>query len=842
MMDGGQAVMAPGLFGGISVNRSGTEGQAFQQSVGELGLTHLRWPGGTLSETAIVTPGGSVRLDYNPAHSYAYDLGYPDLLHHAALFNADGTPTGRSGFTEMLQTAIQNDASFSVILPTLRYLDDPSEAGEDTTDFLNALFVEGRWNGGKLPKKMILDVGNENYDPESYARVSIEILRSVADFRAEHPEIAFDIAFQAMQSGEETTLLIDWMTSLQQPGDEGILAEIDHVRVHDLRHGLHNLRNIEHGKKADALFELRDAILEDRMALGLDNLPEVGVYFSAWTVSPNDVDPSLLLPMPSASAMLSLFTGMAELGTDHAAAWGVGMENATSPVTMTWQDPATGDFHLSPHGEVFRQMSEILPGMRLVDHAALDAGRTTPVNLYAFSDDAKVVIFLAANDLPANGMPVEIDLSEYGPIANVWAESVSVENGITGKPVVTNPAVTVDGSSVAVDMTDDYQVIRIVVTRTNPGDDPVWMRGGDGNDALVGSTADDRLEGGAGDDTLSGGKGNDRLFGGAGKDRLNGGVGNDLLHGGDGDDTLEGGSGDDTIHSGNGNDFVFGGMGADTLVIGGGSNSVSGGMGADRFFIDPNGETVLIDFDPFKGDILSFGDLYGDREAFDKALSVGDFTNAGEARDLKITHAGMGATVILGGASMVDAVAHSVLNLGGALPAPTAPTEGVWQNPTSSAAPPPAAPVSPIPQPPAAPPAPTSPTSPADPGTGAGNPPAPGGNDDGLMRPPRPGEGDDDDEEDDEEDEDSDGGSSDGANGACFVATAAYGNRLHPEVVWLRHWRDTVLVRSAGGRAFIRFYWKVGPVMARHVRPEQRSGRFFRSLIRGIIAVLRHIH
>jgi Cysteine-rich secretory protein family len=67
--------------------------------------------------------------------------------------------------------------------------------------------------------------------------------------------------------------------------------------------------------------------------------------------------------------------------------------------------------------------------------------------------------------------------------------------------------------------------------------------------------------------------------------------------------------------------------------------------------------------------------------------------------------------------------------------------------------------------------------------------------------------------------------------GGCFVATAAYGGRSHPDVRALRRFRDEVLVRHAAGRAFIRVYRVVGPTLARLVSDEGVSGRAARALI-----------
>ncbi len=67
--------------------------------------------------------------------------------------------------------------------------------------------------------------------------------------------------------------------------------------------------------------------------------------------------------------------------------------------------------------------------------------------------------------------------------------------------------------------------------------------------------------------------------------------------------------------------------------------------------------------------------------------------------------------------------------------------------------------------------------------------------------------------------------------GGCFVATAAYGSRTHPDVVALRRFRDEVLVRSAPGRAFVAAYRVLGPRMARFVVPDGASGRAARAVI-----------
>jgi hypothetical protein len=53
----------------------------------------------------------------------------------------------------------------------------------------------------------------------------------------------------------------------------------------------------------------------------------------------------------------------------------------------------------------------------------------------------------------------------------------------------------------------------------------------------------------------------------------------------------------------------------------------------------------------------------------------------------------------------------------------------------------------------------------------------------------------------------------------CFVATAAYEDWRHPDVEFLRWYRDSILVESIAGKTFIRIYWYIGPHLAKLVTP-----------------------
>ena len=62
----------------------------------------------------------------------------------------------------------------------------------------------------------------------------------------------------------------------------------------------------------------------------------------------------------------------------------------------------------------------------------------------------------------------------------------------------------------------------------------------------------------------------------------------------------------------------------------------------------------------------------------------------------------------------------------------------------------------------------------------------------------------------------------------CFIATAVYGDPLHPDVEFLRYFRDENLLRSRLGRAFVELYYRYAPSFASKLSPHPKVCKVLR--------------
>lgn len=74
-----------------------------------------------------------------------------------------------------------------------------------------------------------------------------------------------------------------------------------------------------------------------------------------------------------------------------------------------------------------------------------------------------------------------------------------------------------------------------------------------------------------------------------------------------------------------------------------------------------------------------------------------------------------------------------------------------------------------------------------------------------------------------------------GGSSSCFIATAAFGTPFAKEVEILRKFRDTRLMKTASGRAFVRFYYRHSPPIADFIRNKPKAKAFVRIMLKPVV-------
>ncbi|MBN1445452.1 MAG: hypothetical protein JW957_05040 [Candidatus Omnitrophica bacterium] len=82
------------------------------------------------------------------------------------------------------------------------------------------------------------------------------------------------------------------------------------------------------------------------------------------------------------------------------------------------------------------------------------------------------------------------------------------------------------------------------------------------------------------------------------------------------------------------------------------------------------------------------------------------------------------------------------------------------------------------------------------------------------------------------------GGSSGSGVSSCFIATAAYGTPMAAEVVKLRNFRDSHLLKNKAGRAFVRWYYRHSPPVAEYIRQRKVARMLVRAGLRPLLWIL----
>ncbi|NTV03226.1 MAG: calcium-binding protein, partial [Chlorobiaceae bacterium] len=249
----------------------------------------------------------------------------------------------------------------------------------------------------------------------------------------------------------------------------------------------------------------------------------------------------------------------------------------TNGVTIAKLDQAAVSGEVSLHADgtvnlaadiVLNEQVSLDSGTGLVADPYLDISRTDGVSVNvsgsgetAASDVSGKISLYAESDQYLVPVADFVKQLSDGTVVDVRALTLlSTDAASSGKLTITGDetakeALVVDashldaGSSHVFDLNDvDFAIIVGEAT----------VRGGHGDNYVIGDDANQNIVLGVGDDTLNGAGGNDYI----------GSLeGDDLLYGGTGNDTVSGGAGNDTLYGDAGNDLLIGGEGTDKAVF-----------------------------------------------------------------------------------------------------------------------------------------------------------------------------------------------------------------------------------------------------------------------------------
>ncbi len=385
------------------------EGGPYDSATQALGTTHIRYPGGTVTEE---------RID-------------PDSETWTQLLTSDDDyvtlPDGQRVQTlkSMLEYAGDNNLQVTLVLPTAFLLSD-GENGFRVPDtgaidkMLSSLEDALREIPGAAQIATI-EVGNEYYyrnrmTADEYGMLADDIVvkldamlqRLEADLEDQTGFQAPDIAVQAgagWRRGDNETIL----ELLSPEAKEAIDAVIMHYYP----------RTLEAVPNLDRAFGEMDDWRADPL------LSDVNYYVSEWNIQNTDVSDNGLL---HAGSLVAAFEEMLLEGVDMATVWGTqyrSMDTRLSTLSIrdTGDARAQGiDTDLTAAGEVFRIMSSTLSGLRPLEidtDGYLSAiqgtngdDETSNVLITDFGDDDRYVSFIS-NRLTDRSVHLHLDLEDY---------------------------------------------------------------------------------------------------------------------------------------------------------------------------------------------------------------------------------------------------------------------------------------------------------------------------------------------------------------------------------------------------------------------------------------------
>lgn len=415
-----------GLFGGniLAPRTEMTGPNSYADAIEELGITTLRYPGGSLTE-------------------YYYDISNPDA--NIAVHATTGEETFFVPLSDFMEYAGENGHPVSIVIPTRSFVgNEMTDAGDRLPDFDADIlkgFVQDVVSGVYGDANVIsFELGNEYWgsgemNAAEYGMLANEMITTIADALAEiesevpgasdisitvqmgtnynysnlsneyegmsADEVVADInATYGTQMGDEVIRgsgEVNWTTVnnhiLISQLDENAMAEVDGVVAHVY-------------SKAPVIENSRYYDLDTINSTWMEVREDLEIHVTEWNQkgSTNAFDSNEDYGLFQAHEMLNTLEAFMLSGVDQAQVWPL-IQNTPNALSSGFEhNEATAP------GEFFAMMSESLPGKKMIDFTS---GRETEANengvdVHGFAGEGELTFYLA-NPSHDNGVSTQID-------------------------------------------------------------------------------------------------------------------------------------------------------------------------------------------------------------------------------------------------------------------------------------------------------------------------------------------------------------------------------------------------------------------------------------------------
>lgn len=673
--------------------RKGIGDGGFDEAAEYIGLSHFRYPGGTIAEELFdpANPDASLAL-VNHMTGHVYD-----------------NPRPITPMSEFLAYAESVGGKVTLVVPTLRYAEDYASGDAARIAAVEAEirgFVEGVMSGSYAHLIETFEIGNEyvwggiNSD---LSNITARDYGAIADSFARLMQETFDATeFDPLISVQSTVGKWGWHdhAALDQFSAAGLDA-IDAVTAHLYRSNVLS-KNFEKNMARDIGYADRWSDAAGR---------ELEVIVSEWNANDGEVGNGVLLPI--STAMMRMFNAMAAEGVERAHVWPI-IQNTCNELVDHRLDADNIDGYIRLAGELYTQMNRHLDGLHVIDNEDAihtDGDGDIDYFLHGYASAAEHRAVFVISSLQPEAETVTLDLSDA-------LESVlcATTPGAATYTDVRITFVSADGDPLARNVLGQSHEVDVAAAEGAAEGDGIFqlelnacdvafvelrgvMCGTAGDDVITGTDRDDTIEGGGGADLINGGEGFDfisfasadvgvkaKLGGGAVCDgdargdvyeSIEGVLGSahtDALYGDGESNVIEGGAGGDRLYGRGGDDVLDGGAQCDVLFGNGGADIISGGEGRDRFVFFRTADTgvgagerdVIADFEADLGERLEIRRFDADltqrlKQFFD---FIGEDEFSGQAGELRFFRDG-GETTLVQGDQTGDGVADFEIELTG---------------------------------------------------------------------------------------------------------------------------------------------------------------------------------